>query len=244
MKLVRARYNPADMPTGRTPINWLARLVMLGMAATGTLPAGPDGVRTFENEPAGRPPAGFVLHVVRYSAPPRWLVQREATNGFLSSVGDAAGHAGFALAILEGEPRRDLSLSARVRLAAGVRSGGIVWRVQDAENYYLARLDLDRQDIGLYRVVNGNRTRIEGEDDLELDPNAWHTLKVVQADENIRVYLGGIRVLRARDRAFAKPGGAGLWCTGDAVAHFDDLRLTTPERGDHGDNDAGSRRGR
>jgi hypothetical protein len=113
--------------------------------------------------------------------------------------------------------------------------------VQNAENYYLARLDLDRQDIGLYRVAGGNRTRIDGEDDLELDTTAWHTLRVVQEDENIRVYIGGIRVLRARDRTFVKPGAVGLWCTGDALAQFDDLRLTTPEdKDDHAD----PRRGR
>ena len=81
--------------------------------------------------------------------------------------------------------------------------------MQDADNYYLARLDLDRQDIALYRVSAGNRTRIDGEDDLELDPTAWHTLRVVQEDEKIRVYLGGIRVLRARDRTFDKGGRRG-----------------------------------
>ena len=86
---------------------------------------------------------------------------------------------------------------------------GIAWRVQDANNYYLARLDVDggEQDIALYRIVNGNRVRVDGEDDLELDRAAWHTIKVVQEDDTIRVYLGGIRVLRARDRTFAKPGG-------------------------------------
>ena len=130
------------------------------------------------------------------------------------------------------------------RFAGGQRSGGIVWRVQDAENYYLARLDLDRQDIGLYRVVGGNRTRIEGEDDLELDTAAWHTLRVVQEDENIRVYIGGIRVLRARDRTFATAGSAGLWCTGDAIAHFDDLRLATPPEDKNRDDHADPRRGR
>ena len=73
--------------------------------------------------------------------------------------------------------------------------------------------------------MNGNRVRVDGEDDLELDRAAWHTIKVVQEDDTIRVYLGGIRVLRARDRTFAKPGGVAVWCTGDAVAHFDDLRV-------------------
>ena len=108
--------------------------------------------------------------------------------------------------MLEADGQPDVSVVGAGQARRRPALGGLVWRVQDAENYYLARLDLDRQDIGLYRVTAGNRTRIEGEDDLELDPTAWHTLRVVQEDENIRVYLGGIRVLRARDRTFGKTG--------------------------------------
>jgi hypothetical protein len=186
---------------------------------------GAGTTRTFDGDTVGCPPQGFTFHVVRQAPQARWSILREDTNGFLAHRGDAAGHAGFALAVLDGTSVADATVSARVRFAGGPRSAGIVWRVQDAENYYLARLDLDRQDIGLYRVAGGNRTRIEGEDDLELDAGAWHTLRIVHQAENIRVYLGGIRVLRARDRTFAHAGSAGVWCAGDAVAHFDDLRV-------------------
>jgi hypothetical protein len=224
-----------------TGLSTIARPALLALMAVTASAAASGPPRTFDGDPVGRPPAGFTFHVVRYSSAPRWLVQRDGTNGFLAHGGDAAGHTGFDLAVLDGDKTRNVSVSARVRLASGQRSGGLVWRVQDAENYYLARLDLDRQDIGLYRVTAGNRTRIEGEDDLELDPGAWHTLRVVQEDEEIRVYLGGIRVLRARDRTFSQAGGAGLWCAGDAVAHFDDLKLGATG---NKDNDADPRRGR
>jgi len=228
------------MSTNSTKATRLSTVVLVVAAAAATATA-PDSARAFETDPVGRPPAGFTLHVARQPSAPRWVVRRESANGFLAHDGEPGGHAGFTMAVLDTDQRRNVSVSARVRFAGGQRSGGIVWRVQDAENYYLARLDLDRQDIGLYRVAGGNRTRIDGEDDLELDTTAWHTLRVVQEDENIRVYIGGIRVLRARDRTFVKPGAVGLWCTGDALAQFDDLRLTTPEdKDDHAD----PRRGR
>ena len=223
------------------PRTGVQRVSIVLIAAAAWAAARADKARTFEEDAVGRPPAGFSFHVMRSAAAARWFVQREVTNSFLSHAPDAGAKEGFALAVLDGESRSQISLSARIRLAAGRRSGGIVWRVQDGENYYLARLDLDRQDLGLYRVVNGNRTRVEGEDDLDLDPAAWHTLKVVQQAESMRVYLGGISVLRARDRALGKPGSVGLWCAGDADAHFDDVRLSTPDdREDH----EGSRRGR
>jgi hypothetical protein len=238
MKARASSYNPAPaMSTSTITPFRLATMTIAGAAVIGITAA--DTTRTFDDDPAGRPAPEFTFHVVRHRAAPRWLIEREHANGFLAHRGEAAGQAGFALAVFEAEARHDVSVSARVRLVSGQRSGGLVWRVQDAENYYLARLDLDRQDLGLYRVTAGNRTRIDGEDDLELDPAAWHTLRVVQEEENIRVYLGGIRVLRARDRALSKAGRAGLWCAGDAVAHFDDFRLGTTE---HKGHDADSRR--
>lgn len=238
MKTRAPRYNLAPaMTIGQAT---LVRLAPLALAAAATAAGASGSARTFDTESVGRPPAGFTFHVARDRTTPRWLVEREQANGVLAHRGDA-GHAGFSLALLATSAPPDLSLSARLRLSGGQRSGGIVWGVQDADNYYLARLDLDRQDIALYRVTAGNRTRIEGEDDLELDPTAWHTLRVVQQEESIRVYLGGIRVLRARDRTFNKGGRVGLWCAGDAVAHFDDLRVGTLE---HREGDADPRRGR
>jgi hypothetical protein len=212
--------------------------LMLALSIPGAV--GPaDTVRTFDADTAGRPPSGFVFHPAREAAPPRWLVQREGANGFLAHAGEAAPRSGFSLAVLDTPtPLGAESVSVRTRLAGGRGATGILWRVQNPDNYYLARLDLSRQDIGLYRVVQGNRVRIEGEDDLELDPGAWHTLKIVQEGDSIRVYLGGIRVLRVRDRTFDKPGAAGVWCTSDAAAHFDDIRIGM------GDDHESPRRGR
>jgi len=229
----------------RYVLSTIARPALVSLAAVTVSLIAASPARTFDAEPVSRPPAGFTFHVVRYAGAPRWLIQREGTNGYLAHAGDASGHAGFDLAVLDGEKARNVSVSARVRLAGGQRSAGLVWRVHDSDNYYLARLDLDRHDIGLYRVSAGTRTRIDGDDDLELDAAAWHTLRVAQEDEEIRVYLGGIRVLRARDRTFDQAGGAGLWCAGDAVAHFDDFRVGPPGDGNGGrHSDADSRRGR
>ncbi len=216
-----------------------ATTLALALAAV-ALGAASDTVWTFDGDVAGRTPPGFAFRVARDAAPARWAVQRDASNGFLAHAGDPAARGAFSLALVESPIAGVASVSARARLAGAHGAVGIVWRVQDADNYYLARLDLDgkEQDIGLYRIVNGNRVRVDGEDDLELDRAAWHTLKAVQEGDQIRVYLGGIRVLRARDRTFTRPGTIGVWCTGDAVAHFDDVRAGT---GRDAREDAGAR---
>ena len=125
-------------------------------------------------------------------------------------------------------PRRqyqDVQVSVRLKATGGGRTAGLVWKYQDPMNHYFAQLDLARQELAMYRVVNGNRIRLEREDDLELDPDAWHSLKIFQEDGKIRVYLGGIRVLDERDRSPRVRAGVGLWTSGDSTVMFDDFRI-------------------
>jgi hypothetical protein len=184
--------------------------------------------RTFESDAVGSPPKGFLFPVTRGAAPGKWLVQREGGKPVLAHLPQANGSGGFALAVLDGRQYRDLVVIARLKLADGDRAGGVVWQFQDASNYYMARVDLRKQDVGLFRVGNGNRIRIEHDDDLELDPNDWHTLKVVQQDDKITVYLNGIRVMKEHDHRLRGAGGVGLWAADAAGVDVDDFRVEEP----------------
>jgi hypothetical protein len=203
---------------------------LLALTAAGL--AGQDSerrVRSFDDDSAGRPPAGFRFAENREAAPNRWTVERDAENQVLVHTGEAAGGRGIAIAVLDGPVLRDLEVSVRLRLRSGEQAGGVVWRYQDADNYYLAELRLSDQSIRMYRMVHGNRVRLEGEDGLELDPSAWHTLKVVQRRNGARLYLGGIRVFDVRDRTFREAGAVGVWSHGDSLVQFDDLRFEVRE---------------
>jgi hypothetical protein len=182
-------------------------------------------VRTFDEDALERAPAGFILAVARQQTPGRWLVRAEGANHYLTHLTDPAAAGGFALAVLDAPHPAQMRASVRLKLTEGERVGGLVWRYQDAENFYVAALDLRVQEVGLYRVVRGNRIRLDEEDELELDPSAWHSLRLVQDDDDIRVSLGGIGVMRARDRTLAEGGRAGVWSGGGATAWFDDLRV-------------------
>ena len=142
---------------------------------------------------------------------------------------------GLALALLARPGLRELTMSARVKVRGPGEAAGLVWRYQDPDNYYLVQLRFDQQSIGFYRMVHGNRVLVEAEDDLELDPTAWHTVRIRQGDESVRVYLGGIRVFEARDRILREAGAFGVWASGGATALFDDLRVEPREqrRRDH-----------
>lgn len=193
------------------------------VAAAGLVAASDDPVWTFDDEAAGQPPRGFVFDSSREETG-RWHVVRDGQQQRLARTA-GAGDRGFRMALVEGGRYRDLELSVRVKPLDGERSAGLVWRYQDDENYYLARLNLDSDEVEMFRVINGNRTRLDGEDDLEIDESAWHTLKIEHRGDRIRLRLDGIPIDRTEDDAIRREGRIGLWVTADSSAWFDDLRL-------------------
>jgi hypothetical protein len=217
-------YGPVML---KRPIAALAFACLAGAA----LAAGQrDAVLTFDADRTGQPPPGFTFAAMRQASPGEWIVGHEGTAGRLEHLADPASH-GYSLAIAPGDEMRDVSVSVRLRLVAGARSGGVVWSYRDASNYHAAVLDLVRAELNMYRVSGGNRVKVESKDDLELDAEGWHTLKASQANGEAWVSLGGIRVFEERlERAGRDgPGGrTGLIATGDSTVWFDQLRVEVP----------------
>lgn len=196
-------------------------VLLLGVLANGSAVA-QRTVWNFDDLPAGRPPAGFTFAGVREQPNP-WVILRDGTNNVLGLLHPAGS--GSRLAVVEGTSLTNLSLSVRARFVDGRRSAGLVWRYRDADNYYLASLDLRQQHLRVYRVVRGNRTRLDDEDELELDPAAWHLLKIEHRGTRMRLWIDGVPVSDARDRNNETAGAVGLWTTDDSVVWFDDLSV-------------------
>lgn len=206
-------------------------LVVAAFTAVVTSVSADVALRSFDQDAIGAPPAGFLFAAARIPNAGRWLVRADGANRYTVHLGDAPAGEGFALALLDTPPPGSLRLSARIRLAGGARVGGLVWRYQNPDNFYAVSLDLNSQEVALYRVARGNRIRLEVEDDLELDPDAWHVVRVEHSDGRIRVALGGIGVMRSRSRD--EPGAegrAGFWSAGDATTWFDDLNVQEAAR--------------
>jgi hypothetical protein len=217
----------------RAPWIVAAALSSLSSFAAGVMADQRPPAVTFDADKVGAPPPGFAFIAWRQPSAGRWTIQRQGSNGYISHEADPAA-AGYALAIAPPAALRDVEIAVRLRLAGGGRAGGAFWRYQDPQNYYAAVLDLARQRLSLCRVSAGNRVFLEIEDDLELDPDAWHTLKIVHDDQDIRVSLGGIRVFEESDRrgsrTLSDAGRQGLLAHGNADVWFDDLRIQEDRR--------------
>ena len=211
------------MPSRRTSFPVACRLVAVGLWAGTAVLTGDQTVVGFDKTPVGAMPPGWqLIHSSAENPPGQWRVERVDGFAVLSQV--ATYNGGYQLALLESPGLRNLRAGVRVkRGAAGDGAAGLAWRVQDAGNYYAARLDLEEREFVQYKFVRGNRITMERVDDLRLDERTWHDLAVSHVGERFTVWLNGIPVATERDRSLMDAGRIGLWVPSDSTAHFTGL---------------------
>jgi hypothetical protein len=128
----------------------------------------------------------------------------------------------FPLAILEGVEARDVALSVRFRPVSGGidQAAGLVARLRDPRNYYIARANALEDNVRLYRVVDGRRIQFAGAD-VRVPRDRWQTMSLRVEGDRFAVALDGRVLFTAADRAFADAGRVGLWTKADSLTHFD-----------------------
>ncbi|MBX3462823.1 MAG: hypothetical protein KF830_06605 [Planctomycetes bacterium] len=121
---------------------------------------------------------------------------------------------------------RDGRIAVAVRADGGQvdQGGGPMWRVQDADNYYLCRYNPLEANYRVYVVHRGVRRQLATAL-VEADGAAWHRLEVEHAGNRIRCWFDGRELLSAEDGTIDAPGGVGLWTKADARTSFDDLSM-------------------
>jgi hypothetical protein len=175
----------------------------------GKLPSGWQAVKT-------GPGDGSVWKVVADDSAP-------SKRGYVLAQ-TAEGPSGlFNVCLVEDGDYRDVEVQVAFKAVRGKidQGGGIVWRCQDAENYYVARMNPLESNYRVYKVVHGKRTQLDTKEDLKVPAGEWHTLKVRQRGERIECWLDGTKYLEAKDDTYTKAGKVGLWTKADAQTYFD-----------------------
>jgi hypothetical protein len=101
------------------------------------------------------------------------------------------------------------------------QGGGIIWRVQDRNNYYVARFNPLEDNFRFYVVTNGIRKQITSAT-IRLS-KGWHRMKVIQKGTQFKGYLDSKKLLDTKDTTIKNAGGIGVWTKADAATSFDDF---------------------
>jgi hypothetical protein len=184
----------------------------------------------FDSDAAGQPPANFHQALTGGGGAVKWVVQRDESapskpNVLMQTSANKTDNR-FPLAIAGQGSFRDLELSVKFKAVSGEvdRAGGLVFRLKDANNYYVARANALEDNFNLYYVVNGTRREIKGSG-VKVSSGAWHELRVEATGGKIACYFDGKKQIEANDETFKDAGKVGLWTKADSVTAFDDLRV-------------------
>src|SRR5947199_4293870 len=106
----------------------------------------------FDNLNAGAPPPGWIATKTGSGAP-KWTVEKDDTAPSKPNVLKQSGTATYPVALKEdGVVIRDGFAEVRFKAIAGSedRAAGLVWRAQNANNYYAVRANALEDNVVLY----------------------------------------------------------------------------------------------
>jgi hypothetical protein len=200
-------------------------VLFLGVAAW----AADEKIRTFKfsKNDLGKVPAGWKCDQTGKSdSSTIFLVTADDTapskTGFVLAQTTESPEAVFNLCVAQDTSYKDLELSVAFKAVRGKedQGGGVVWRYQDADNYYICRMNPLESNFRVYKVEKGKRNMFQSAD-VKVPAGEWHTIKIKQVGDQIECYLDDKKYLEAKDSTFTKAGKVGLWSKADAQTHFD-----------------------
>lgn len=184
----------------------------------------------FDKAKAGQPPPDFHSALTGGGSSVSWTVLSDASaptapNVLAQTSADRTDDR-FPLAVFDGGSFKDMDISVRFKAVSGEvdRAGGLAFRLQNANNYYVVRANALEDNFNLYRVERGVRRQIAGTR-VKVPSNSWHELRVHVSGNDISCYFDGGSRIQASDNTFKEPGKVGLWTKADSVTYFDDLEV-------------------
>jgi hypothetical protein len=186
----------------------------------------------FDKDSAGQMPTGWKAG---YTNPDKgkavWAISEDPTAPsppyVLSLTKTESAGSVFNLAIAEKASFKDVDLTVKIKANSGKedQGGGLVWRYNDENNYYICRVNPLESNFRVYKVVDGKRTQLQSTD-VNTEAGKWYTLRTEMMGNKITCYLDGKKLLEASDDTFKDAGMVGVWTKADAATSFDNVTAT------------------
>jgi hypothetical protein len=194
----------------------------------GAVPGEFDYDATGSNGPvlsAGRP--FWRVYLDRYAPSPE-LVLIQAAN--------LANTDHYPIALLRDVQAKDVAFSVYLKPMGGImdQSQGLIWRVQDKDNYYAVFANALDGQLHLLKMVDGQpqeiasapiQIAVQFEQDAPTPTWGWYALKVETENSRITVWFDGEKLMEVTDRTFMRSGRVGFITHADSIALFDDFSV-------------------
>ena len=176
-----------------------------------------DGMKT------GAPPPGWTATQTGSGAA-KWTVDKDNSAPSRPNVLKQSGQATFPVCFKNDTSIKDGFVEVKFKPIAGKedQAGGVIWRLQDANNYYIARANALENNVTIYHTIKGKRTE-KKRANMEVASGTWHTLRVDFKGNHFTVTFDGRKAIEWDDDTFKNPGKVGVWTKADSVTAFDDF---------------------
>src|SRR5215210_2458794 len=177
----------------------------------------------FDDAKPGGTPAGW-KSAVTGGGSANWSIEQDSSAPSKPNVLKQSGVGTFPICIYENAKLKDGFIEVKFKPVAGKedQAGGLIWRVQDANNYYIARANALEDNVTIYHTIGGKRGAFKNAK-TKVKPGVWHTLRVEFEGNKFTVSFDGNKVIEATDESFSNAGRVGLWTKADSVTLFDDF---------------------
>ena len=183
---------------------------------------------TFDDMAVGGLPSGAeVLSQPRFG---QWAVRAEADAPSQPNALCQTGIAEFPSLALTQAVYGDLAMSARFKPISGQedQAAGLLFRIQDRNNYYILRANVLENNVNFYKYQNGRRSLL-AQSRVAVPSGQWQELRLEATGTSFRGFLNldGQPVVEASDGSYAE-GRVGLWTKADSVTCFDNVQVQAP----------------
>ena len=179
--------------------------------------------KTFAADVVGQPPAGWTCGATGRGTP-KWSIESDPTAPSKGKVLRQSGAATFPWCVRTDAQFVDGWVEVKFKPISGKedQAGGVVWRWQDGDNYYVARANALENNVSLYYTAHGVRKTLKYVD-APVARGEWHTLRVDFQGNHFTVTFDGKKAIEWDDETFKEAGKIGVWTKADSVTLFDDL---------------------
>lgn len=187
---------------------------------------------TFSAEQPGALPKEFEHGVMGVGGPGRWEIVADDTaaggKALAQLTTDRSEHR-FLTAWLQPFMAANVEVTAHFKPVAGDgdQAGGVVVRLLDAKNYYIARANATEDNVRFYRVRGDVRQQIASAD-VKVASGVWHTITLRAEGDQFTVLFDGKLMHSTVDTTpLPRPsaGHVGVWTKSDSVTYFDRIEF-------------------
>jgi len=177
----------------------------------------------FDAGTVGQAPAGWTATRTG-SGDAKWTIEKDDTAPSKPNVLKQSGVATYPVCFKNDTNLKDGFVEVKFKPISGKedQAGGVVWRLKDANNYYIARANALEDNVTIYHTINGRRTE-KKRTNMKVASNVWHTIRVDFADNHFTVTCDGKKAIEWDDDTFKEAGKVGVWTKADSLTLFDDF---------------------